>query len=154
MFLHKSYIWEKSCSWDIDQNALSPSDYMIFKWTISPEQIEQIWSQDSKFTVCQKWTEGINWFFACWYKFMQIKRWFKILRTGLMKNGCGQSCGRALNLTVFEGWIDEINWFFACWYRFTKIKSWSKIYWVGIVKNGCGQSGHGTLNNITWFFAC
>ena len=48
VFLHKSYIWRKSCSWDLGQNALSQSDCMVFKWTISPEQLEQIWCQDSK----------------------------------------------------------------------------------------------------------
>ena len=35
----KSNIWEKSCSWDIDQSALSQSDCRIFKSAISPEQI-------------------------------------------------------------------------------------------------------------------
>ena len=35
--LHKSYIWEKSCSWDIGQNILSLSDCRIFKSRISPE---------------------------------------------------------------------------------------------------------------------
>ena len=38
----------KSFSRDLGQNALSQSDCMIFKWTISPEQLEQIWCQDSK----------------------------------------------------------------------------------------------------------
>ena len=40
VFLHKSYIWEKSCSWDIGQNALSQLDCMFLKWTNSPEEIE------------------------------------------------------------------------------------------------------------------
>ena len=37
--MHKSHIWERSCSWDLGQNALSQSDCRIFKWTVSPEQI-------------------------------------------------------------------------------------------------------------------
>ena len=102
-----------------------------------------------KLTVSQEWTSGINWFFACWYSFMQIKRWFKILVAGMVKNGCGQSCDRTLKLTESEELTDGINWFFACWYRFTKIKSWSNIYWVGMVKNGCAQSGHGTQDCIS-----
>ena len=55
-----------------------------------------------KFTVSQEWTDGINWFFACWYKFMQIKRWLKILEVSLIKNGCGQSYERTLKLTVWR----------------------------------------------------
>ena len=39
VFLYKSYIWEKSCSWDICENALCQPDCRIFKWTISSEQI-------------------------------------------------------------------------------------------------------------------
>ena len=46
--LHKSYIWKKSCSRDIGQHAPNQSDCMVFKGTISAEQIEQIWSPDSK----------------------------------------------------------------------------------------------------------
>ena len=33
--------WERSCSWDIGQNALSQSDCIIFKSTISPEQVDE-----------------------------------------------------------------------------------------------------------------
>ena len=32
---------KKSCTWDIDQNALSQADSRIFKSTISPEQIDE-----------------------------------------------------------------------------------------------------------------
>ena len=34
VFLHKSYIWEKSCSWDKGQNTLIQSYCKIFKSTI------------------------------------------------------------------------------------------------------------------------
>ena len=34
--------WEKSCSGDVGQNALSQSDCSIFKSIISPEQIDEI----------------------------------------------------------------------------------------------------------------
>ena len=111
-----------------------------------------------KFTVSLR----INWFFAYWYKFMQIKGTLKILAVGVVKNGCGQSWDGTLKLTLFEEWTNGINWFFACWCRFIRIKSSSKMYWVGMVKNGCDQSGHGTLkltlsqnwtDEITWFFS-
>ena len=42
VFLHKSFIWDKYFSRDIDQNALSQSDFRFFKSTISPEQIDKI----------------------------------------------------------------------------------------------------------------
>ena len=32
-----------------------------------------------KLTVSQECINGVNWFFACWYNFMQIKSWLKIL---------------------------------------------------------------------------
>ena len=44
----------------MDQNALGKSDYRIFKSTVSVEE------NDEK-----------AWFFACWYKFMEIKSWSK-----------------------------------------------------------------------------
>ena len=31
-----------------------------------------------KFIVTEEWTDGINWFFACWYRFTKTKRWSKI----------------------------------------------------------------------------
>ena len=109
-------------------------------------------------TVSEQWPDGIKWFFACWYKCMQIKRCLKMFEVGMVKNGCGQSGDRTLKLTIWK----MNNWLFACWYRFTKIKSWSKIFWVGMVKNGCCQSSRGTLkltvfqkwtDRINWFFA-
>ena len=129
-----------------------------FRLTISPQQIERIWSLDSK--VYCIWR--INWFLACWYKFMQIKRKLKILGVRMVKNGCGQSCDGTLKLALCEEWMNGINWIFACWCRFITIKSWPKNYWVGIVKNGCDQSAHGNLkltvsrnwiDEITWSFA-
>ena len=53
--------WERSCSWDKGQNALSHSDWRIFKSTISAEQVDEIAS-----------------FFVCWYKLTKIKSWSKI----------------------------------------------------------------------------
>ena len=87
---------EKSCFWDISQNALSQWDSRIFKSTISPEQGDDTAS-----------------FFACWYKFMKIKSWLKIFWSGMFKNGCGQSGLWALKLIVSEEWTDGINRFFG-----------------------------------------
>ena len=50
---------------DMDQNALGQSDCRIFKSTISLEQNNQK-----------------AWFLACWYKFMEIKIWLKIIGGG------------------------------------------------------------------------
>ena len=60
VFLHKSHIWVKTGSWDIDRNALGLSDFRIFKSTISVEQ-----------------KNPDAWFFVCWYKFLKIKSSFK-----------------------------------------------------------------------------
>ena len=53
----------------------------------------QAWSKISltslvmelKLTVSQKWTNGINWFSACWYKFRKGKSWLNDFF-----GGCGQ----------------------------------------------------------------
>ena len=93
VFLHKFYIWKKSFSWDIEQSDLSQSVCRLFKSTNPPEEIcetasffacwfffGQAWSKISvanlvsglNLNVPQEWTDGINWFFACQYKFTQI----------------------------------------------------------------------------------
>ena len=41
VLLHKSHIRQKFGSWDISQNALSQSDYRVFKSTISLEQNDE-----------------------------------------------------------------------------------------------------------------
>ena len=28
-----------------------------------------------KLTVFEEWTDGINWFYACWYRFAKIESW-------------------------------------------------------------------------------
>ena len=56
------YIWEKSDSWDMAQNTLGQSECRIPKSTISLELSDEI-----------------SWFFACCYKFMEIKSWSIIL---------------------------------------------------------------------------
>ena len=60
MFLDKFYIWEKSCSWDIGQKALSQSDCRILRSIIYPKQIDETAS-----------------FLVCWYKFTKIKSYWK-----------------------------------------------------------------------------
>ena len=72
MFLHKSYILGKPCSWDTGENAVSQSDCSISKWTISPKQIDETAS-----------------FWACWYKFTKIKSRLKIYWLGMVKDGYG-----------------------------------------------------------------
>ena len=87
-----------------------------------------------KLTAFEEWTDGLKWFFACWYKFTKIKSLSKICWEGMVKNWCGQSGHWTLNLTVFEKWTDGLNWFFACWYTFRKGKSWFNDICMGKVK--------------------
>ena len=101
LYIMKSYIiccvpaqilyLEKSFFWDIGQNTIGQWDSSIFKLTISPEQSNDTAS-----------------FFACWYKFMNIKNWLKILWLGMFKNGCGQSGLWTLKLILSEEWTDGI----------------------------------------------
>ena len=119
-------------------------------WTLKLTVVKRWYGQSGfwilKLTASQEWSDGINWFFACWYKFIQVKRWLKMFEVGLVRNRCGQSCDRTIKFTVSEEWADGINWFFACWYRFTKIKRWSKIYWVGMPKMGVASLVTGLWN--------
>ena len=70
VFLHKSYTWEKSVSWDMGQNALGQSDCKIFKSNLSLEQ------KDEK-----------AWFFACWYGFMEFESSLKSIEVSMVKSG-------------------------------------------------------------------
>ena len=45
-----------------------------------------VWSWDSKMTISQKWTNGINWFFVCWYKLEKAESWFNDFWVGMVKN--------------------------------------------------------------------
>ena len=73
--------WEKFCSWDICQSALSHSDCRIFKSTISSEQIDEI----ALFFAC-----FILVLFLHFYKFTKIKSWPNFFWLGMVKNGCEQ----------------------------------------------------------------
>ena len=57
----------------MEQNALGQSDCRIFQSILYLEQNDDI-----------AWN-----FFACWYKFMEIKGWLKNIGVGGVKNGCG-----------------------------------------------------------------
>ena len=78
------------------QNSLSQSDCSIFKWTKSPEQINEI-----------------ALFFACWYQFKKEKIWWINFPVGMTKNGCGQSGYETLKLKVTQEWTVGKNWFWC-----------------------------------------
>ena len=109
VFLQKSYISEKPCSWDIGQNALSQSDCRIFKSIIFPEEINETAS-----------------FLACWYKFTKIKSWSNIFCLVVVKNGDGQSGLWTLKLTVSQEWTDGINCELKTDWKFMRL-AWSKM---------------------------
>ena len=88
--------------------------------------------------VSQEWTDGINWFSACWYKFTQIKILLDIFELGMVKNGCSQSVDGTLKLTVFEEWTDRITDFMQVDTDSQKLKADQGFFWVGMVKNGSG----------------
>ena len=118
---------EKSGSWDMGQNALDQSDCRSFKLTISPEH------KDEK-----------AWFFACWYRLMEIKSWLKKYLGGCgqkwvwllwskdtkigciskRKYGCGHLGLGTLKFAVSQDWICKFGWFFAYWYKFMKAKNY------------------------------
>ena len=61
-----------------------------------------------KFTVSQKWTDGINWFFECCYILRKAKSWFNNLWVGMVKNGHGLLVYETLK-SEFMKWADFLN---------------------------------------------
>ena len=94
-------ILENFGSWDMCQNVLGQSDCWIFKSTIFLE-------------------ENYKFFFACWYKFIKIKSWFKNIGMSLVVNGCPHSGCRNLKLAVSHKDINGINWVSVFWYKLRK----------------------------------
>ena len=56
-----------------------------------------------KLTVSQKWTDGIDWFFAHWYKFRKAKGRFNDCWVGMVKNG-----NDPLGSWVYGSWAPNI----------------------------------------------
>ena len=123
VFLYKSCTWEKSSSWDMGQNVLTLSDCKIFKSTVFLEKNAET-----------------LWFFAGWYRLMEIKGWSKGIGVGVIKNGSGHFGLRALKLAVSQEGINWIHWFLVCWWKFRKAKSCFNNFWVVVVNNICGFS--------------
>ena len=91
-FLQKLFMLQKWRKWAKNSFFVNLRRKLVFNfhWTCSVMKMSIICCVPmfGKFTLSQEWTDGINWYFACWYKFMQIKRWLKILGTRMAKNGC------------------------------------------------------------------
>ena len=50
-------------------------DGKCFGWSWSKYERGQSALWTLNLTVSQEWTDGINWCFACWYKFTEIRSW-------------------------------------------------------------------------------
>ena len=79
-----------------------------------------------------------TWFFACWYRFMEINSWYKNIGVSMIKKMCGHSVYMTLKLAVSQEEINGINWYSVCWYKFRKDKRHFNNIWVGMVGNGRG----------------
>ena len=101
-----SYL-EKSGSWDMGKNVFGQSDCRIFKSTVSLEENNER-----------------AYFFACWYIFMEIKSSLENIEVGMVKNRCGHSGHRTLNLPVSQEGINGINWVLVWWWNFRKVESY------------------------------
>ena len=106
--LAKLKVLGKPGSWDTAQNAISQSDYRIFKSTISLDswKIEVDWKnigvgmvnfrcdhsvlRTVKLAVCQKKKKKKKeiWLLVCWYKFMKAKNYFNNFWVVMVKNSC------------------------------------------------------------------
>ena len=80
------------------QNALGQSDYRIFMLILYPEH------KDEK-----------TWFFACWYRIMEIKCLLENIVVGVAENGWDHLGLRTLKLAVSQKGIIGISLFLVCW---------------------------------------
>ena len=65
----------------------------------------------------------------------------------MVKNGCGQSGCRILELTVSQECTDGLSRFFKCCCKFGKAKSCFNDYLMVVVKNGNGLLVHETVKS-------
>ena len=73
-----------------------------------------------KLTLSQEWIDGMNWFFACWWKFRKAKSCLNAFWVGVVKT----SFDYLANETVKPAeWVYELCWFFACWL-------WCNSFWL------------------------
>ena len=77
-----------------------------------------------KLTVFQEWIDGINWFFAWWYKSRKAKSCCYNYWMSLFEDGRGFLSHGTLKSAVSKEWSDELSWIFACWCKFKKAKNY------------------------------
>ena len=65
---------------------------------------------DYKFTISQEWIDGINWLFACWWKFRKTKSYFDDFKKGMVKNRCNHLVHETLKS---DEWVYEIKLIFC-----------------------------------------
>ena len=63
----------------IKKKSIRIACFVIFSWLGS--MVKNVYGKSVhktlKLTVSEEWTDGINWFFACWYRFTKTKSWSK-----------------------------------------------------------------------------
>ena len=144
VILYKSYIWEKSCSWDIGLNALSQLDRQIFKSGISPYKIDKTASKNGfgqsgfwtwKLTVSQEWTDRIKLFFHAGTNSCKLKDYWTFWGWAWSESDCIWRMNR---------WNKLIVCILIQIYKNQKLIK-NILRGHGMVKNGYGQSSHSTL---------
>ena len=87
-------------------------DWNLLGWNIVKNGCGQSSDGTLKLSVSEEWTDGINWFFACWYKFRKAKSYFNDSGVGMVKNCYGLLVHETLKSAVSEEWMYELSWFF------------------------------------------
>ena len=81
------------------------------------------------------------WFFACWYKFIEIKSWLRNIRMGVVINWCAHCGCRNLKLALSHREINGINWVLVFWYKFRKnqnyFNNWTPVLQKVLQNHGC-----------------
>ena len=85
---------------DVDQNILSGHGQKLV-WSVGHEPLNS--------TLSQEWTEGINWFFECCYKFRENKNYFNDFWVFVMRiEGCLKFNETLKVLIRMDLWIELI----------------------------------------------
>ena len=113
-FFHQPYLQNSSMKKpdflhvDTNSNKLKV-DQNIFWVAIVRNVFGQSGHWTLKLALSQEWIDGINWFFACRYKFRKARSYFKDFWVGLVKNGPGHLVHETHLLSEFNDWADFLH---------------------------------------------
>ena len=97
-------------------------------------------------TVSQEWADGMNWFFACWWKFRKAKSNFNDVWVDVVKIGLGHLVHETLK-------VYELSLFFACWLWCNNFTAVLLVRPLAVARRVQWKSVHPCLLRSVWVFS-